>query len=363
MEKDKIFICGNFGYKSGELGGQTIKTRVLNEALIRHFGRDNVVISDTSEWKKNPFSLFLKIRKNFINSEHIIVLPARKGARVLLPIFAYWKKRFKKDVRYVVIGGWLPAYGERFKSVLNALREFDGIYIETRAMKQRLNRLGLKKVKVMPNFRLFDRVNTGDMKNTVDLEPPTKAVIVTRIIKDKGIDIAIEAINKLNQRFRQPAVLFREPTAIYDKPFTLHIYGQIYRGYKKEFKKLMSSAGQNAEYMGHIEPERVIETLRGYDIMLLPTRYDGEGFPGAVIEAFAAGVPVVLSDWQYNKEVVDENETGIIFDINNVDKLVDKLEYLALNPDKLNEMSIRCIEKAKEFHVDHVINTLLNDLK
>ncbi len=359
MEKHKIFICGNFGYKSGELGGQTVKTRVLADALIRQYGAQNVTISDTSEWKSNPLATFLKIKKSFMGSKHIIILPARKGVMILLPLFAFWKKKYKKNVRYVVIGGWLPRYAEKFKMILNALKVFDGVYIETRTMKQKLNRLGIKRVKVMPNFRYFETIEISKEEEV----PIAKAVIMTRIIKDKGLDVAVAAVQALNQKLCTPCALFRNQGSVNNDPITLHVYGQIYRGYKKEFNRLIEAAGPSIVYMGHVEPDIVQETLRKYDIMLLATRYDGEGFPGAVIEAFSAGLPVILSDWQYNKEVVEHNETGLLFKTDDLDDLVNKLEYLVLNPNKVKEMAFKCINKAEGYKVDNVIKIILEDMK
>lgn len=48
MNKPKIFICGNFGYKNNQIDGQTVKTRQLKGVLIKKLSESNVAYVDTS---------------------------------------------------------------------------------------------------------------------------------------------------------------------------------------------------------------------------------------------------------------------------------------------------------------------------
>ena len=48
MNKLKIFICGNFGYKNNQIDGQTVKTSQLKGVLIKKLSESNVVYVDTS---------------------------------------------------------------------------------------------------------------------------------------------------------------------------------------------------------------------------------------------------------------------------------------------------------------------------
>lgn len=54
------------------------------------------------------------------------------------------------------------------------------------------------------------------------------------------------------------------------------------------------------------------EVLKNYDALLFPTYYEGEGFAGTIIDAFAAGLPVIASDWKYNSEIIKQGITGVI---------------------------------------------------
>jgi glycosyltransferase involved in cell wall biosynthesis len=52
------------------------------------------------------------------------------------------------------------------------------------------------------------------------------------------------------------------------------------------------------------------QRLAGFDVFLLPSEY--EGFPFAVLEAMAAGLPCVVSDVDGTREAVVEGETGFL---------------------------------------------------
>jgi glycosyltransferase involved in cell wall biosynthesis len=62
------------------------------------------------------------------------------------------------------------------------------------------------------------------------------------------------------------------------------------------------------------------------DIFALPSRF--EGFPLAVVEAMLAGLPVVASDVGSVGEAVIPDETGLLVDPDDVDRLAAALQRL-----------------------------------
>lgn len=56
----------------------------------------------------------------------------------------------------------------------------------------------------------------------------------------------------------------------------------------------LDGVGVDAEGLGHVDPDRMPALMRAADAMLLTSH--GEGFPVAVQEAMASGLPVVLAD-------------------------------------------------------------------
>ena len=48
MRKNKVCVCGHFGFGQNLLNGQTIKTKIVAEELERVFGEQNVIKIDTA---------------------------------------------------------------------------------------------------------------------------------------------------------------------------------------------------------------------------------------------------------------------------------------------------------------------------
>src|SRR6185503_18503840 len=75
----------------------------------------------------------------------------------------------------------------------------------------------------------------------------------------------------------------------------------------------------------------VAEILAASDIVALPSRF-GEGCPNALLEAMAAGKPVIASRSGGTPEVVVDGETGLLVPPEDVDALGAALRRLAADP-------------------------------
>jgi glycosyltransferase involved in cell wall biosynthesis len=71
--------------------------------------------------------------------------------------------------------------------------------------------------------------------------------------------------------------------------------------------------------------------MREHDALVLPTFFPGEGYPGVVIEAYFAGIPVICSDWMSIPEIVDGRQ-GILVPPKDADALYDAMRRLVDNP-------------------------------
>ena len=95
--------------------------------------------------------------------------------------------------------------------------------------------------------------------------------------------------------------------------------------------------------------------LAASDIVTLPSRF-GEGCPNAVLEAMAAGKPVVASRSGGTPEVVVDGETGILVPPENIDALQDALLTLAGDPALRLKMGAAGRDRAeKEFSVRRLL--------
>ncbi|WP_027639089.1 glycosyltransferase [Clostridium cadaveris] len=342
--KYKIGICGHFGNNKIFLDGQTVKTKTFTEELERELGKENIKTLDSCGWKKNPVKLFFNCFRLIKKCENIVVLPAHNGVKVFIPLFYFLNRIFHKKLHYVVIGGWLPDLLQKNMILRNFLIKFDGIYVETNIMIEKLRGSGLRNVRYFPNFKRLDILKENEL--IYNSEKPYKLCTFSRVMEEKGIEDAIEAVKNINDHSGKIV-------------YTLDIYGQINDGYKERFEKLKNEFPSYIKYGGCIEFNKSVDVLKNYFALLFPTFYEGEGFAGTILDAYASGIPVIASKWKYNNEIIREGKDGLLFNINNIQELEDILTELQRNPYIILNMKKECLLRARQFLPEKVIGKFI----
>lgn len=96
----------------------------------------------------------------------------------------------------------------------------------------------------------------------------------------------------------------------------------------------------HVEYLGPKYGKDKHEILAQANILVFPTYFSKESFPLVLLEAMAAGLPVVSTREGAIPEIIDDGGTGFIIDKQNPGKLAEKLEYLISNPEKTKNMGL-----------------------
>ncbi|MGI6222581.1 MAG: glycosyltransferase [Prevotella sp.] len=339
----KVSIIGHFGFGKNLLNGQTIKTKIVADELERIYGKEQVNRYDThGGWKfflKMPFVLL----KALASGKSVIMLPAYKGVRIMTPLLYIFNKLFHRQLLYITIGGWLPTMLKSEKMFRNILKTWDCILVETHTMLEDLQLMGFQNVIVMPNCKRLNIVDTSTYKEP---EMPLRLCTFSRVMKEKGIEDAVEAVNLCNKAMGQTA-------------YTLDIYGQVEHGQKEWFEHLVSQFPQYIKYRGSISYEKSTYVLKDYFALLFPTFYQGEGLAGTIIDAFAAGLPVITTNWHDNTHIVKENHTGFIIPIHSPREICKILENLAEYPSSIQSMRTECTVEAQKYQPEVVIQTVV----
>jgi glycogen synthase len=92
-----------------------------------------------------------------------------------------------------------------------------------------------------------------------------------------------------------------------------------------------SSAADRITLTGFVEHTAVPGILASLDVLVLPSAYEEMG--SVLVEAMAAGVPVVASAVGGIPEVVRDGETGLLVPPGDVTTLAAVLDRLAADPD------------------------------
>jgi len=85
-----------------------------------------------------------------------------------------------------------------------------------------------------------------------------------------------------------------------------------------------------------------------------------ESFGLVLVEAMAAGLPVVTLDGKGNKDLIEEGKNGYILFKQDAEQFADKILKLWTNTEKYKEMSIYAKQFAMQFDIKEYIDKLVN---
>ncbi len=156
--------------------------------------------------------------------------------------------------------------------------------------------------------------------------PCRRFIYVGRICEVKGMFTLIDAARRL-----PPDV-------------TVDLYGPWYDG----TEQTIFDNSPNLRYCGELPPDEVLPAMAKYDASLLPTHYPGEGYPGAIIESYISGLPVIASDWQSIPEIVDQS-VGLLVPPRDPAALAEAMTRLAQDQALYNTLQSNTREKAAFF--------------
>lgn len=341
----RVAVVGHLAAGGSGANGQILRTRLVVDELARRLGTDRVKVVDTGGGRAAALRALPHLLHARLACSDMIVMPGSRGLRRLLPLYARWSRRAGIRVHHLVVGGWLPRYLSERPDDLHALRAFDGLYVQTRRMRDELSAMGLDNVHLLPNFRRFphDRPLSGACRD------PLRLVFLSRVVPEKGVELAIQAVEKVNEKRGRTVA-------------TLDLYGPVATDARAWFDALMERADTAIGYQGALPPEAVHEHLTKYDLMLFPSYYSGEAFPGVILDAMIAGIPVIASDWQDNGEFVEHGRTGLLCVTRDVDALTDAVRWSVEHADEVMRMKHESAARADAYHVDEIIPRLLDRL-
>ena len=206
-------------------------------------------------------------------------------------------------------------------------RSSDIFFVETKglmsiARKRRIN------ADWMPNSRPMKA--SKDSKVMAKMKDLGRFVYVGQIKRSKGVIELIHAVRC-------------NPGQI-----CLDIFGPL--GFDIEEHELEGVS--NVRYKGILSPDSVVDVLKEYDALVLPTKHHGEGYPGVILEAYAAGIPVICTNWRFIPEIVDE-ASGILISTPDPKKIKDAMLRMINDPDLYQRLKEGVLEKQNLFDSDH----------
>jgi glycosyltransferase involved in cell wall biosynthesis len=167
---------------------------------------------------------------------------------------------------------------------------------------------------------------------------------LARVSREKGLHLLVEAVRllRLNQEFS-------------DRRIRLRVAGWLgadQRNYFAEIEGRVRESGlqDDFEFLGTVDREEKIRFLRTLDVLSVPVTYRApKGL--YVLEALAAGVPVVQPRLGVFPELLEATGGGLLCEPNSPAGLAEALGELMRNPDQAQEMAQKGRRKVYEhFH-------------
>ncbi len=92
------------------------------------------------------------------------------------------------------------------------------------------------------------------------------------------------------------------------------------------------------------------KALASHDVFAFPSYYRSENLPLVIIEAMAAGLPVIASDWRGIRSLVEDRVTGLLVPPHDIPKLTTALESLAADP----QLRASIEKSARHYYEQHL---------
>ena len=239
-----------------------------------------------------------------------------------------------------------PAWRQRYRKLF---REGDLFLCEGEHMAQQVQQLGCPPEKLRVHHLGIDVERIAFMPRTLHAGEPVRLVMAASFREKKGIPYAIEAFIKAYAQF--PNMEFRIIGGVKDNPAEASIL--------QSCRSRVAHAGLESKvfFLGYLQYANYLQEMTSAHLFLAPsvTAMDGDsegGAPVSIIEASAAGLPVI-SSWHCDiPGVVLHEQSGLLVEERDADGLADAILKMVLHPERwqsLGEAGRRHIEK--EFNV------------
>ncbi len=193
-----------------------------------------------------------------------------------------------------------------------------------------------RRMRVIPNGVSLDGYETPNSKLQTPNSKPTIGYLA-RFVPGKGIGLLIDAFILLKKRGHLPNAKLRCAGSMTDGDAR----------YVETLKSRLAAAGLagDVEWLPNVSRDEKIAFLQSLDVFSVPATYS-EAFGQYVIEALAAGVPVVLPRASAFPEIIEATGGGRLFDLDpsestTAENLAIALEALLLQPAEARALGAR----------------------
>ena len=201
----------------------------------------------------------------------------------------------------------LKAASLKLQEALGITKKIQAFVVPSRFTLEKLRLYGFPESKLIhiPGFFNFDSI-----PEKIETDYLPYAVYIGRIESEKGLFTLIKAF--------------------VNTPYNLKIIGFSAGGFEQELKEYLKDKDHKIEFLGRKDFGEIQRYLRQCAFTIVPSEWY-DNFPNTILESFAFKKCVVATNTGSLKEIVIDNETGLLFKLKDAGDLREKLEYLFSN--------------------------------
>ena len=205
------------------------------------------------------------------------------------------------------------------------------------------------KIKVLYRGRATSKIKAWE---PIPQVPVFRFISIGRLFSQKGQTHLLHAFQLFNEKYPDSS---------------LTIYGEGPE--RPTLETLISQLDLNGVVFLPGHSQTAWEHLYDSHCFVLPSLY--EGFSGALVEALMSGIPVIASDIPMNKEAVENEKNGLLYEVSNVTDLYTTMCSLYSYYDAAIERGIYARSKALESYdinevaisYEKILRTIVNKVK
>lgn len=334
-----IFVLGRPAFKNIDLkkiGGVIISSRLLLDEFDKLNIPYTVIDTFRDKWKFLSLIPILVASIKKIRSNDITFLNLNEREIIFLGIpLTFFSKRLKKKTIVRFFGGNQDIHYNNsctYRFALNFIfANSDHVLLQT---KHLCDFFGSEKVYWFPTARPFPSFQAKSDESTET--GSLKLVFIGNVSRTKGVHLLIDAAKHVRSEV------------------DITVYGPLVDISLDE----MNDVG--IVYGGVLSHDQVQIALRKFDYLCLPTMHHGEGYPGCIMEAFTAGLPVISSNWRAIPELVKENQTGILFKPGDTNDLIAAISKAKKN--KQEGIRFDLLDTAQDFDTKRIYTKFAKNL-
>ncbi|MGD1805452.1 glycosyltransferase [Dapis sp. BLCC M126] len=237
------------------------------------------------------------------------------------------------------------------KSFVSIYNKYDLTLVSSTITYQKIVSMGIKNAMYV-NFHGFDiekfqsaTITTNFWESNYqipNLANKVKIVFLGRLTEDKGWKFTLDAFVRLQQLINIENIAI---IIVGDGPM------------REEISNRLAQVTNHVYLLGRIPPENVPNILKNSDFHVTASEKETRGL--TVLEAFAAGIPVVAPEAGGVTENIQDGRNGLLFMPGNQESFCEKLKFLIEDTNLRKEMGINSREAIAKYSWDNAVANLV----